>query len=328
MLTDQHGRTINYLRLAVTDRCNLRCTYCMPEEGLAWFPRNELMSDEEMLRICSVFTELGVDKIRITGGEPFIRKNFITLLEDISQLNGLEELTITTNGLLTEKHVPKLKELGIKSLNLSLDTLDKERFFAITRRNSLDQVLKTIDALLDNDIHVKINAVVMEDKNIKDIIPLVMLAKNQNIDVRFIEEMPFNGGSHDVSLEWNFVRILNHIKEQFPDIIKIPDPKNSTSYHYKIPGFKGEIGIIAAYTRSFCGDCNRIRITPSGILRTCLYDGGTLNLKDAMREGKTNEELKELITLAVQKKTKDGWEAEKFNLTEQQSHQSMATIGG
>lgn len=328
MLTDQHGRKINYLRLAVTDRCNLRCSYCMPEEGLDWFPRNELMNDEEMLRICSIFTELGVDKIRITGGEPFIRKNFIPLLENISRLNGLEHITITTNGLLTEKHIPKLKELGIKSVNLSLDTLDKERFFNITRRNSLDKVLKTIDTLLHNEIHVKINTVVMEEKNIEDIIPLVRLAENKNIDVRFIEEMPFNGGNHDTSLEWNFVRILNHIKEQFPDITKIPDPQNSTSYNYRIPKFKGEIGIIAAYTRSFCGSCNRIRITPSGMLRTCLYDAGTLNLKDAMREGKTDDELKNLIVLALQKKTKDGWEAQQFNLTEQQSHQSMATIGG
>lgn len=328
MLTDKHGRKINYLRLAVTDRCNLRCTYCMPEEGLDWLSRKELMTDEEMLRICSVFTEMGVDKIRITGGEPFIRKNFISLLENIAHLNGLDQLTITTNGLLTEPHVPKLKELGITSVNLSLDTLDKDRFFAITRRNSLDKVLKTIDTLLQNEIHVKINAVVMENSNIEDLIPLAKLTEDLNIDVRFIEEMPFNGGSHETSLEWNFIRILEHLKGHFPSIVKINDPKHSTSYNYKIPGFKGDIGIIAAYTRSFCGDCNRIRITPSGVMRTCLYDAGTLNLKDAMREGKTDEELKQLIELAIQNKPKDGWEAEKFNLTEQQSHQSMATIGG
>ncbi|ASW73922.1 molybdenum cofactor biosynthesis protein MoaA [Chryseobacterium piperi] len=328
MLTDKHGRKINYLRLAVTDRCNLRCTYCMPEEGLDWLSRKELMTDEEMLRICSVFTEMGVDKIRITGGEPFIRKNFISLLENIAHLNGLDQLTITTNGLLTEPHVPKLKELGITSVNLSLDTLDKDRFFAITRRNSLDKVLKTIDTLLQNEIHVKINAVVMENSNIEDLIPLAKLTEDLNIDVRFIEEMPFNGGSHETSLEWNFIRILEHLKGHFPSIVKINDPKHSTSYNYKIPGFKGDIGIIAAYTRSFCGDCNRIRITPSGVMRTCLYDAGTLNLKDAMREGKTDEELKEFIELAIQNKPKDGWEAEKFNLTEQQSHQSMATIGG
>lgn len=328
MLTDQHGREINYLRLAVTDRCNLRCTYCMPEEGLDWLTRNELMTDEEMLRICSIFTELGVNKIRITGGEPFIRKNFISLLENISQLNGLDQLTITTNGLLTERYIPKLKSLGIQSVNISLDTLDKDRFFTITRRNSLDQVLSTIDSLLQHEIHVKINAVIMEKSNIEDIIPLVQLTEHINMDVRFIEEMPFNGGTHDISLYWNFARILEHIKSHFPTIQKIQDPHHSTSYQYKIPGFRGTVGIIAAYTRSFCGACNRIRITPSGVLRTCLYEAGSLNLKDAMREGKTNEELKNLIVLALQKKPKDGWEAQQFNLTEQQSHQSMATIGG
>lgn len=328
MLTDQFGRSINYLRLAIVDRCNLRCTYCMPENGLTWIKQKELMTDEEMLRICSVFTELGVDKIRITGGEPFVRKNSIELIQNISQLDGLTDLSITTNGLLTEQYIPQLKKFGIKSVNLSIDTLDKERFFRITRRNSFDQVMKTLDSLLQHHIKVKINTVVMEGENIEDIIPLVMLAKELPVDVRFIEEMPFNGSDTDISLTWNFTQIYSYIKDHFPEIQKTDDPKSSTSYNYEIPGFTGNIGIIAAYTRSFCGDCNRIRITPSGILRTCLYEGTGVNLKDEIRMGKTDEELKNIIINSIHKKPKDGWEAQKLSLTASQIHQSMATIGG
>ncbi|WP_172276560.1 GTP 3',8-cyclase MoaA [Chryseobacterium sp. LAM-KRS1] len=328
MLTDKFGRNINYLRLAIVDRCNLRCTYCMPEKGLTWIKQNELMTDEEMLKICSVFTAMGVDKIRITGGEPFVRKNSIDLIKNISQLNGLTDLSITTNGLLTEPYIPQLKQYGVKSVNLSLDTMDRDRFFKITRRNSFDKVMKTLDSLLQHDIKVKINTVVMEGQNTEDIIPLVLLTKGLPVEVRFIEEMPFNGSETDVSLNWNFTKIYSYIKDHFPDIQKTVDPKSSTSYNYKIPGFEGGIGIIAAYTRSFCGDCNRIRITPSGILRTCLYEGGGINLKDEIRMGKTDEELKNIIISSIHQKPKDGWEAQKLSLTASQIHQSMATIGG
>lgn len=216
MLKDKFGRDINYLRLAVVDRCNLRCTYCMPENGLTWIKQQELMTDEEMIRICSVFTELGINKIRITGGEPFVRKNSIALIEQIAQLKGLHDVSITTNGLLTEQYIPRLKASGIKSVNLSLDTLDPERFFSITRRRSFDKVMKTLDSLLNHKITVKINAVVMEDKNIEDIIPLVQLTKELPVDVRFIEEMPFNGTNSAVSLKWNYAQIYEHIKASFP----------------------------------------------------------------------------------------------------------------
>ncbi len=329
MLTDKFGRHINYLRLAVVDRCNLRCTYCMPESGLAWIRQNDLMTDEEMIRICTVFTGLGVDKIRITGGEPFVRKNCIGLIEKISLLNGLTDLSLTTNGLLTGQYIPKLKEFGIKSVNLSLDTLDEERFFKITRRKSFDKVIKTLESLLKHHIKVKINTVVMEGRNIEDIVPLVQLTKELPIDVRFIEEMPFNGNNDsDIAPQWNYPQIYHYIKDHFPDIEKIQDPKSSTSYNYRIPGFAGDVGIIAAYTRSFCGDCNRIRITPSGILRTCLYEGGGINLKDMIRSGASDEELSNIIINSIHHKPKDGWEAEKQTMTVSQIHQSMATIGG
>lgn len=328
MIVDSYGRRINYLRLAVTDRCNLRCTYCMPPEGLNWLANKDLMTYEEMYRICSLFVKMGIEKIRITGGEPFVRKNLMSFLQNTSEISGLKELTLTTNGLLAGNYIQDLKKAGVKSVNLSLDTLDENRFYKIALRKGLDKVLDAMQQFLDNGIKVKINAVVMEHQNIEDIVPLVLLTEKLPVSVRFIEEMPFNGGGHEVSLTWDFAKILNHIKEHFPTIRKEKDLVNSTSYNYKIPGFKGDIGIIAAYTRLFCGSCNRIRITPTGVLRVCLYESGTLNLKDAMREGKTDEELQELILNAIRKKTKDGWEAQNMLLAQHREHDSMATIGG
>jgi len=324
VLIDNHGRTINYLRLAVTDRCNLRCFYCMPEHGLEWLGRSELMTYEEMMRICLVAVNAGIEKIRITGGEPFVRKDTMKLLAGLSELSGLKQLTITTNGVLTAPLVPELKKLGIQSVNLSLDTLDRDRFFAITHRDELPAVMDTMQQLISNGIEVKLNAVVMDGKNIQDIIPLVQLTKELPVSVRFIEEMPFNGGeSHYTALKWDHVRIYQAIKAQFPTIKKLQDPEYSTSYNYGIPGHKGAIGIIAAYTRSFCGSCNRIRITPVGMLKTCLYDNGVLNIKDLMRLGYNNEDLGKALVATLSKRHKDGWEAEKHGV-----HESMARIGG
>ena len=328
MLLDNHGRTINYLRLAVTDRCNLRCFYCMPEDGLNWLSRTELMSNQEMLRICSLLVEMGIQKIRITGGEPFIRKDIMQLLTALSELEGLDELNITTNGVLTAPYVAQLKNIGINSVNLSLDTLDVGRFFAITRRDEFSAVMKTLDELLKHNIEVKINAVVMDGKNTQDIIPLVELTKNLPISVRFIEEMPFNGDGHIYEgLKWDYVRILDEIRNSFPTIGKIDDPAYSTSYNYHIPGHKGSVGIIAAYSRTFCGTCNRIRITPQGTLKNCLYDNGVLNIKDLLRRGKSDESVKESLLNTFNNRVKDGWEAER--LTENMGiHESMASIGG
>ncbi|MCC9168566.1 GTP 3',8-cyclase MoaA [Pontibacter harenae] len=329
MLVDRYGRKINYLRLAVTDRCNLRCFYCMPEEGLDWLARKELMTYEEMLQICSVMVKMGVEKIRITGGEPFVRKDFMSFLTNLSKLQGLEQITLTTNGVLTAPFVPELKKLGIKSVNLSLDTLDRNRFFAITRRDELPSVLETMEQLLHHDLEVKLNAVVMEGKNTDDILPLVELTKDAPVSVRFIEEMPFNGGgAHPETLKWDHFRILGAIQEKYPDIKKLPDPPHSTAYNYQIPGHKGSVGIIAAYTRSFCGTCNRIRLTPTGELKTCLYGPSVLNVKDLMRANTNEQGLQTALLEAISKKEKNGWEAEKNNTGLTSLSASMATIGG
>jgi len=330
MLKDNYGRPINYLRLAVTDRCNLRCFYCMPEEGIEWLPRKEILSYEEMLRLCSLLVKMGIEKIRITGGEPFVRTDLMKFLSWLSKLDGLKQLTLTTNGVLTAPHVPELKKMGIRSVNLSLDTIDRNRFFAIAKRDEFPRVWQTLNALLNHEIHVKINAVVMGGKNSQDILPLVELTKDSSVSVRFIEEMPFNGGDeiHSESLPWNYQRIVQVIREKYPGIQKIQDEEFSTSYNYHIPGHRGNVGVIAAYSRTFCGTCNRIRITPVGMLKTCLYDDGVLNVKNLMRDGCDDEQLAAAIINATHHRAKDGWEAERLRNKKIPIHESMATIGG
>lgn len=327
-LYDNHGREINYVRMAVTDRCNLRCFYCMPAEGINYVPRKELLSYEEMHRLMQVLSQMGITKLRLTGGEPFIRRDIMDFLAAVSKL-GLEQINITTNGTLTAPLVPELKKMGIHSVNLSLDTLDRDRFYEITRRNEFDKVMHTMDELLKHDIRTKVNAVVMENKNTEDLIPMTELARHQPIDVRFIEEMPFNGaGSHYPVLTWNHRRILDHLRMHYPDIERLPDPPTSTSANYRVPGFKGKIGIIAAFSRTFCGTCNRIRITPQGMLKTCLYDEGVFNVRNLMRAGATNEQMRDAFLDALNHRAKDGWEAERNRNFGSPVSESMSTIGG
>jgi molybdenum cofactor biosynthesis protein A len=301
----------------------------MPEEGLNWLSRKELMTYEEMLQCCSLLVKMGIEKIRITGGEPFVRKDIMRLLTALSKLDGLKELSITTNGVLTAPYVADLKKIGVRSVNLSLDTLDANRFFAITRRDEFANVMQTMEELLKHDIEVKINTVVMAGKNTQDIIPLVELTNALPVSVRFIEEMPFNGDGHSYSgIEWDHVRILDEIKNGFPEIQKVPDPLYSTSYNYHITGHKGSVGIIAAYSRTFCGTCNRIRITPQGTLKNCLYDAGVLNIKDLMRADMSNAALEETLRAAFNKRELNGWDAERKRVEDPNFHESMATIGG
>ncbi len=329
IIYDNHGRPITYARISVTDRCNLRCFYCMPEEGNKYLPRKELLTYEELLRLQRILSAHGVNKVRITGGEPFIRKGLVTFLKQLSEIPGLDEIHITTNGILTIPFIPQLKEMGISSVNLSIDSLDRERFHMITRRDELDKVLTCMERLIDHDIKTKLNAVVMEGKNTSDIIPLATLTKSLPIDVRFIEEMPFNGtGIHHSTLTWNHKQILNTLKEHFPDIYQIETPPNATATTYKIPGHQGKIGIIAAFTRTFCGSCNRIRITAQGMLKTCLYDQGVLNLKSLLRSNITDKVLMEYLLTAFNNRPKDGFEAEQVRDKGSNFHESMATIGG
>jgi molybdenum cofactor biosynthesis protein A len=327
IIYDNHGRPITYLRLAVTDRCNLRCFYCMPEDGVKYLPKSKVLTYEEMLRIVGVMAKLGIQKVRITGGEPFVRQNLMDFMYQLSDIEGINEINITTNGILTGQYIRQMKEIGVRSVNLSLDTLDQKRFYEITRRDEFPKVNETLYRLIDEGFEVKINAVVMDGKNTEDIIPLTELTKNHNVSVRFIEEMPFNGeGLHYPKLEWNLHKILAELKANYPDLQKLKDAPSSTSYNYQVPGYQGNVGIIAAFSRTFCGTCNRIRLTAQGDLKTCLYDDGVLNLRDLLRDGATDEDLQNQLLTAFSNRPKDGFEAErnrKSIITE-----SMTTIGG
>lgn len=329
LLFDNHGRQLNYLRLAVTDRCNLRCFYCMPEEGLNFSKKSQILSYEEMERLIGILAKLGISKIRITGGEPFVRKDLVPFMKTVSAINGIDRLSITTNGTGPLKQIEDLKAMGIHAVNLSLDCLDRERFNKITRRDEFEQVMTYYEALLAAGINTKINAVVMQDHNLDDIIPMCELTQQHNVSVRFIEEMPFNGGSKGYTpIEWDHNKILEHIQATFPSLIKLEDEKNSTSYNYQIPGAKGSIGIIPSYTRTICATCDRIRLTPKGELKTCLYQNGSFSFRDFMRDGATDQEIENKFKELFNQRAKDGFEAEKQKPSESSSFESMATIGG
>lgn len=327
MLYDNHGRHINYLRLAVTDRCNLRCFYCMPEHGIDYIDRSELLTYEEMERLLLIFADLGIDKLRITGGEPFVRKGMMEFLEKIAHSVPLREINITTNGTFTTNYVERIKKAGIGSVNLSLDSLNAGRFYRITRRDMFDEVMDTFHKMLRYDLRVKINMVVMEGKNTEDIYPMIELTKQHPVSVRFIEEMPFNGteGQGNTTF-WPERKILDHIKKEYTSVEKIADPAHSTSKNYRISGYAGTFGTIAAYTRTFCGSCNRIRLTPQGTLRTCLYGEGKVNFRDLMRSGASDREIGDQLKNTLQKRAIDGFQAEEQR--RKSVSESMATIGG
>ncbi|MVM29161.1 GTP 3',8-cyclase MoaA [Spirosoma sp. HMF4905] len=331
MIFDNHNRPISYLRLAVTDRCNLRCFYCMPAEGIKYLPKQQVLSYEEMERVVRVLARLGVSKVRITGGEPFVRAGLMDFLHRLSGIEGIQELSLTTNGVLTAPHVADLAALGVRSVNLSLDTLDRDRFKKITRRDELPAVLKTLDLLLKAGIETKINAVVMDGQNTQDLIPLANLTRSLPVDVRFIEEMPFNGGgSHYPVLNWTYRRIVDELQEHFPGMQKQPGLPFSTSTTYQIPGHQGTIGVIAAFSRTFCGTCNRIRLTAQGTLKTCLYDDGVLDVRALLRSGSSDDILTDAFLHAFAHRPVNGFDAEQNRSLRfgGSISESMATIGG
>ncbi len=301
----------------------------MPEEGLNFSKKSQILSYEEMERLISILANLGVSKVRITGGEPFVRKDLVPFMRAVTEIDGINKLSITTNGTGPLSQINELKHMGIHAVNLSLDCLDKDRFKAITRRDEFDQVMRYYHALLEAGIKTKINAVVMQEHNLEDILPMSELTLKDNVSVRFIEEMPFNGGSKGYTpIEWNYKKILNHIQSAHPNLIKLTDEQSSTSYNYQISGAKGSIGIIPAYTRTICGSCDRIRLTPKGELKTCLYQNGGFSFRDFMRSGASDRDIENKFKELFNQRAKDGFEAEKQKSSTSDSFESMATIGG
>lgn len=327
MLIDNHNREIDYLRLAVTDRCNLRCNYCMPAEGINFAKNDALFTIEELARLSTILVSQGINKLRITGGEPFVRRDLMVLLRHLSHLEGLNDISVTTNATLIGPYIDELKVLGIKNINVSLDAIDKATFERITRRDQYDTVHNNLLRLISEGFNVRINFIALEGQNTQDIIPILELAKHYDVSVRYLEEMPFNGGSKTFqSIAWDYKRILAYIGETYPEYYKLESPATSTSMNYKIPGFKGTFGVIPSFSRTFCGTCNRLRISATGDVITCLYAKASTNLRDILRQPDSEENIKKEILKAIGSRAKTGFEAqEKYADV---FSNSMTSIGG
>ncbi|NNE01568.1 MAG: GTP 3',8-cyclase MoaA [Eudoraea sp.] len=327
MLIDNNNRVINYLRLAVTDRCNLRCHYCMPSEGINFVKNNELLTIDELKTVSKIMVSKGIDKIRITGGEPFVRKDLMVLLRYMAQLRGLNDISITTNATLIGPYIDELKELGIQNINVSLDAINKDTFEKITRRDQYEVVYGNLMRLIHEGFNVRINFIVLEGQNIQDIIPILKLQETYPVAVRFLEEMPFNGGSKEFNtIHWDYKTIVEYIKEVYPDFYKLPAPKTSTSINYKIEGHKGTFGIIPSFSRTFCGSCNRLRITATGDVITCLYGKPKMNLRGLLRDNYLESDLLAAIEHTIGNRAKTGFDAQREHEGVFQS--SMTSIGG
>jgi molybdenum cofactor biosynthesis protein A len=301
ILTDDFGRKHNYLRISLLEKCNLRCTYCMPADGIALSPKASLMTAEEIFAIAQTFVQNGVDKIRLTGGEPLLRKDFPEIVSKLSCLNI--SLSITTNGILIDRHIEVLKQAGIKKINLSLDTLVASKFSSITLRNQFEKVIDNLHLLLNYNFQVKVNVVLMKGFNENEITDFVNLTQSLPISVRFIEFMPFAGNEWDRSKMVSQKEIIAQVEENFSsdEIEKLEDEKNFTARTYKIKGFQGDFGIISSITNPFCDGCNRIRLTANGKIKNCLFSNSETDLLTAFRNG---ESITELISTSVKSKKK------------------------
>lgn len=320
ILKDSFGRIHNYLRISITERCNLRCTYCMPEEGIPLTPEEHLPSADELMKIVSVFQEMGVDKIRLTGGEPMARKELPEILDRLYGM-GFRDLNITTNGVFLDRFIDKFLEVGLTSVNVSLDTLDPDKFNEVTRRNRFDKVMENIQKGIDAGLRIKINTVLLKDFNEDEIKPMLDWSVTTPIHVRFIEFMPFDGNNWKTDKLVTYQDVLDEAQKYFK-IEKLEDGPNSTSKSFRVKGGKGTFAVISSMTEPFCGTCNRLRLTADGKLKNCLFSNQEADLLTALRKG---HNLKELIRLSV--RSKKAAHAGMDNLPDM-DNRSMIAIGG
>lgn len=329
-LIDLHGRTIRYLRISITDRCNLRCRYCMPLGGVQWVPHDEVLTYEEMLRILRICIVRGVEKIRITGGEPLMRKGLVEFIARVSAIEGLRDLTLTTNGIRLESMAQPLKMAGLSRVNVSLDTLDRKKFAYITRVDAFDQVIRGICAAQEHGLSpVKINVVAIRGFNDTEIVDFAGLSIDLPVEVRFIELMPIGCISkypeHEhISAE----EIRDAVVRRFGTLEQMTRGLGP-AWMYRIPGARGTIGLIGALSeRDFCGSCNRIRITATGRLRPCLFSEDQLDLLGPMRAGIPDEELEALIEEGVRRKPPGHGVCRGMDLVTDSVRAGMSDIGG
>lgn len=326
-LTDQFGRRHTYLRISLTERCNLRCRYCMPEEGTELTANDKLLTSDEIIHLAKLFVNEGVTKIRLTGGEPLIRRDVIEIVEKLGEIPGLTEIAMTTNAITLGRKMSKLKQAGLTGLNISLDTLIPQKFEFITRRLGCERVLDNImKAIAIGFESVKVNVVVMRGVNEDEIVDFVELTKFDNLDVRFIEYMPFDGNKWSRNKFFPYDLMLHTLDKHYKkNVLKIEDPNNSTSKGYRIKRYKGQFGFISSMSDHFCDSCNRLRLTADGNLRVCLFGANEVSLRDLLRSGASEQELINTIEMAVKRKKKQHAGMDSLALTK---NRPMILIGG
>lgn len=311
-LVDTYGRLHDNLRISVTDRCNIRCYYCMPEI-VQFGPREEVLSFEEIERFVRVAARMGVRKIRVTGGEPLVRKNLPDLIGRLLRTEGIQDLALTTNGVLLEQQAADLYKAGLRRLNVHLDTLDRERFLRITRRDELDRVLRGIDACLNLGFSIKVNAVALKGITEDDILPMARYGRDRGIEIRWIEFMPLDSqGIWDKSKVLLADEILAMLPQEFGRLEPVPDPDpRAPATEYRYADGAGKVGFIASVSKPFCGNCNRIRLTADGKLRYCLFAIEEIDVKALLRGGQPDEAIAERIEETVRRK----WAGHEINAT-------------
>ena len=315
MLTDSFGRTLDYLRVSVTDRCNLRCVYCMPEEGVKWKPHDSVLKFEETLRLCAIMADLGIRKVRVTGGEPLVRRGVASFIKGLKAITGIEKVTLTTNGFLLGAYLSEVADLLPASfpdgVNISLDALDGERFGRITRTEGAvpEEILPHIASLLEKHIQVKINCVPVQGINEEEIVPLAGLARDSDIAVRFIELMPLGSAAGFKPITGDETAAL--LEKAYGILtpftctdLQLPIEGSGPAAYFSLPGFTGKIGFINAVSRGFCETCNRLRLTSEGLLKPCLSDAYAVDLKVLLRRGASDGEIASAVMEAVSKKPK------------------------
>ena len=300
-MIDSFGRNVNYLRISVTDRCNLRCVYCMPDEGVPWLKRSELLTYEEICRIVRVMADLGLRKVRFTGGEPLVRSDLSELVKKISVIEGIDDISLSTNAVLLDKYAVKLKKAGIQRVNISLDTLDAEKFLKISLRHTLEDVLNGIKAAEDVGMKpIKINMVVMKGVNDDELAEFALLTLTKDYTVRFIEMMPLKENLDRQEISYLSTEKIMKAISGVGELIPLErDISGGPARNYKIKGAKGKLGFISPLSHTFCADCNRMRLTATGGLKLCLFNEPELNFRDPMRNGATDDDLKRLIRDAL-----------------------------
>jgi cyclic pyranopterin phosphate synthase len=301
-LIDRHGRRHSYLRISVTDRCNLRCTYCMPPQGIDWTPRAEVLTADEIVRLGRIFVDMGVTKIRLTGGEPLSRRDIMGIAERLGRLDGLKTLAMTTNGISLAKRAQPLKEAGLSSLTISLDTLKPDRFKEIAKRDQFAAVMDGIEASLAAGFApLKINVVVMRGVNDDEILDFIAWGRDRPINVRFIEYMPFPDNHWSTGGLMSYAEMRALIQREY-ELVPLVGEKTAVGKDFRLAGHQGTVSFVTSMTESFCGGCNRLRVTADGNIKSCLFHPAEQSLRDCMRAGGADADVERLILGAVDAK--------------------------